>query len=134
MTEATGPRAELDQAIDVIEGGYEYLLAYAAQGRPTDRGASPAADLRAHLGRMSAALEALPARVRNCAQASAAELPDAGEAYLAAVESDARIARGAISLVLARSDISSQLIDNLNASIHLRAVLTDLFLLDEVLK
>jgi len=36
--------------------------------------------------------------------------------------------------VLAREDISSQLIDNMNASIHLRALLTDLFIVDEVLK
>jgi hypothetical protein len=36
--------------------------------------------------------------------------------------------------VLAQPSISSQLIDNLNASIHLRALLTDLFLLDESLK
>jgi hypothetical protein len=32
------------------------------------------------------------------------------------------------------SSISAQLIDNLNASIHLRALLTDLFLLGEVVK
>ena len=37
-------------------------------------------------------------------------------------------------LVLAQPAISSQLVDNLNASIHLRALLTDLFLIDEVLK
>jgi hypothetical protein len=30
--------------------------------------------------------------------------------------------------------ISSQLADNLNASIHVRAVLTDLFLIDDILK
>ncbi len=42
--------------------------------------------------------------------------------------------RRRLQLVLAQPSISSQLIDNLNASIHLRAVLTDLFLLDEVLK
>jgi hypothetical protein len=35
---------------------------------------------------------------------------------------------------LSQPAISSQLIDNLNASIHLRALLTDLFLLDEILK
>jgi hypothetical protein len=35
---------------------------------------------------------------------------------------------------LARRTIGSQMIDNLNASIHLRALLTDLFLLDEALK
>jgi hypothetical protein len=40
----------------------------------------------------------------------------------------------AIELVLAQPAIGSQLIDNLNASIHLRALLTDLFLIDEVLK
>jgi hypothetical protein len=37
-------------------------------------------------------------------------------------------------LVLSQATISSQLIDNLNASIHLRALLTDLFLIDEILK
>jgi hypothetical protein len=33
--------------------------------------------------------------------------------------------------VLAQEKISSELVDNLNASIHLRALLTDLFLLSE---
>ena len=37
----------------------------------------------------------------------------------------------AVALVAAQPRISSELIDNLNASIHLRAVLTDLFLLSE---
>jgi len=37
-------------------------------------------------------------------------------------------------LALAQKSISSQLVDNLNASIHLRALLTDVFLIDEVLK
>jgi hypothetical protein len=37
-------------------------------------------------------------------------------------------------VVLAQPAISSQLIDNLNASIHLRALLTDLFLLGEILR
>jgi hypothetical protein len=36
-------------------------------------------------------------------------------------------------LVLAQPSISSQLIDNLNASIHLRALLADLFLVTEIL-
>ena len=38
----------------------------------------------------------------------------------------------AIELVLAQPAISSQLIDNLNASIHLRALLTDMFLVSEI--
>jgi len=54
--------------------------------------------------------------------------------FLAAMRADAEKARAGINLVLAKSVISSQLIDNLNASIHLRTLLTDLFLIDEALK
>jgi hypothetical protein len=50
------------------------------------------------------------------------------------LEKDARVSLVTIQLVLAQPTISSQLIDNLNASIHLRALLTDLFLIDEILK
>ena len=35
---------------------------------------------------------------------------------------------------MAQPGISSQVIDNLNASVHLRALLTDLFLVDEILR
>jgi hypothetical protein len=55
-------------------------------------------------------------------------------AFLGVLERDARDSLAAIDLVLAQNTISSQLIDNLNASIHLRALLTDLFLIDEILK
>jgi len=43
-------------------------------------------------------------------------------------------AQAAVRLVLAQPSITSPLVDNLNASIHVRAMLTDLFLVDEVLK
>jgi uncharacterized membrane-anchored protein len=55
-------------------------------------------------------------------------------AYAAAVEADACVARGAIALVLSAPRIASLLVDNLNASVHLRAMLTDLFLVDQSLK
>jgi hypothetical protein len=45
---------------------------------------------------------------------------------------DAEKAHTAMTLVLVQPRISSQLIDNLNASIHIRALLTDLFLLEEI--
>ena len=50
------------------------------------------------------------------------------------VDRDAVASRAAVAIVLSLPGISSQVIDNLNASIHLRALLTDLFLVDEVLK
>ena len=57
---------------------------------------------------------------------------DDAEAYV--LDRDARDSHAAMELVLAQPAISSQLIDNLNASMHLRALLTDVFLLGEVLR
>src|SRR5262249_19192649 len=56
------------------------------------------------------------------------------DAFLEILDDDARKARAALRLALAQKSISSQLVDNLNASIPLRALLTDVFLIDEALK
>lgn len=125
---------DLKQRIEAIETGYEFMLAYAAQGRETDKGAAAGRNVREYLDKMVAALDGLSAVVDACAAGLDPELPKTGAAFFAAVEADARIALAALQLVLARADISSQLIDNLNASIHLRALLTDLFIVDEALK
>ncbi len=55
------------------------------------------------------------------------------QAFIAVLERDAQDSLAALELVLAQPAISSQLIDNLNASIHLRALLTDLFLVGDIL-
>ena len=128
------PRQDLDQRIDAIEAGYEFMLAYAAQGRETDKGAGAGRDVREFLERMEQALEGLGAVVIGCTDRDNSELRDRCAAFFAAIDTDAKISQAAIRLVLAKSDISSQLIDNLNASIHLRALLTDLFVVDEALK
>ena len=47
------------------------------------------------------------------------------------LDRDAHDSLAAMELVLVQPVISSQLIDNLNASMHLRALLTDVFLLGE---
>jgi hypothetical protein len=126
--------ADLKERIEAIETGYEFMLAYAAQGRDTDKGAAAGRSVREYLEKMAAALEGLSPVIDACANGIDPELLRSAAAFFAAVESDARIALAAIRLVLARADISSQLIDNLNASIHLRALLTDLFVVDEALK
>ena len=79
---------------------------------------------------MAAALAVLPDLARAVAAAGDAAAPADGGALFAAFERDADIAAAAVRLVLRQPDIGSGLIDNLNASIHLRAVLTDIFLLD----
>jgi hypothetical protein len=125
---------ELQRRIEAIETGYEFMLAYAAQGRDTDKGAAAGRNVREYLDKMIAALDGLSQVIDACASGVDPELPKAGAAFFAAVDADARVASAAIRIVLARVDISSQLIDNLNASIHLRALLTDLFIVDEALK
>jgi hypothetical protein len=54
-------------------------------------------------------------------------------AFLTVLDRDAQDSLAAIDLVLAQPTISSQLVDNLNASVHLRALLTDLFLMSDIL-
>lgn len=132
--EAHDRRQELSRRIDAIESGYEFLLAYAAQGRATDRGAGAGRNVRDFLEGMQSALDGLGAVVRDCAAARGDETATIAGAFFDALDNDAAIARSTIRFVLHQSDISSQLVDNLNASIHLRALLTDLFIVDEALK
>ena len=125
---------DLEQRIEAIETGYEFMLAYAAQGRDTDQGAAAGRNVREYLDKMVAGLDGLAAVIEARAKSVDAALPKIGAAFFAAVEADAAVASAALKLVLARPDISSQLVDNLNASIHLRALLTDLFVVDTALK
>lgn len=125
---------DLKQRIEAIETGYEFMLAYAAQGRQTDKGAGAGRSLREYLEKMVAALDGLSPVIAECAHERDPELPKTGAAFFAAVDADAKVALAVLRLALAREDIGSQLVDNLNASIHVRALLTDLFVVDEVLK
>lgn len=132
MTAERNPE-DLAAVIDTIEGGYEFLLAYAAQGRRTDQGAAGMEGPRDRLVAMVDALSRLPAlanaKADSISPSAATEFGD----FLDALARDAATAAAAIRLVLSQSDISSQIVDNLNASIHLRALLTDIFLIDEAL-
>lgn len=117
-----------------IEEAYEFMLAYAAQGLASDSGSSAGSQSRGFLARLDAALDGLADVFRGVV---AAEQPPGAEqyqAFIGVLERDAHAAQAAVRLVMAQPGISSQLVDNLNASIHLRALLTDIFLVDEVLK
>src|SRR5271170_3179465 len=126
--------AEICDRCDAVEECYEFLLAYAAQGLPSDQGSKPGGQVREFLHRAVEALTGLP---EACAMAVKQEgLEPAGKylAFIAVLDRDSRDSLAAIEIVLAQPAIGSQLIDNLNASIHLRALLTDLFLLGEILR
>jgi hypothetical protein len=126
--------AEISNRCNAVEECYEFMLAYAAQGLPSDKGSKSGGQVREFLQR---AVKALTDLAETCALAVKEEGLEPAEKYLAffvVLDRDARDSLAAIELVLAQPTISSQLIDNLNASIHLRALLTDLFLVDEILK
>jgi hypothetical protein len=108
------------------------MLAYAAQGLVSEDGSRSGTQIREPLRR---AVDALSGLADACVAAVTADGLDSAKkylAFLAVLDRDARDAVSAIELVLTQPAISSQLIDNLNASIHLRAVLTDLFLLGDI--
>ena len=122
---------ELKGHIDVIEESYEFFLAYAAQG-VTGSSGGISGELSDYLSRTHEALVALEGGLGNMTGAT-----DPGSAFRSmgeVMQRDARDTRAAVGLAMAQPVINSQLIDNLNASIHFRALLTDLFLIDEALK
>ena len=124
-------RAELNRRCNAIEECYEYMLAYAAQGLPSDQNNSQVRDF---LRRCDEALTGLAGFLTRFVEQLNLENAAAYKPFLSVLDRDASDSKAAVQLVLAQPAISSQLVDNLNASIHLRALLTDLFLIDEILK
>ena len=126
--------AELRSRINIVEEAYEFMLAYASQGLASDQGSDTGRQAREYLKRCDTALTNLGDFLNGFTDRLGVEPAAPYRAFIAVIDRDARDAQAAVQLVLAQPAISSQLVDNLNASIHLRALLTDLFLIDEVFK
>ena len=127
-------REDLARRCETIEQAYEFTLAYAAQGLAGDAGTPAGGQLRELLSRAVSALSGLADEYAALVDAERLEPRDRYAAFQDVLARDAADSLAAIELVLAQPSISSQVIDNLNASIRLRALLTDLFLIDEILK
>jgi hypothetical protein len=117
-----------------IEECYEFMLAYAAKGLPSNEVSRPGEQIREFLLRAAQAIAGLTESCSLAVQEEGLEPAEKYHAFVAVLDRDARDSLAAIELVLAQPSISSQLIDNLNASIHLRALLTDMFLLGDLLR
>ena len=126
--------ADISERCNAIEECYEFMLAYAAQGLPSDEGSQSGGQIREFLRRAAKAIEGLPESSAAAIKQDRLEPAARYESFFTVLARDASDSLAAIELVLAQPAISSQLIDNLNASIHLRALLTDLFLLSEIAK
>ncbi len=136
---------DLKRRIDAIEEGYEFFLAYAAQGLTDDSASKAGEQVRSYLRGFEEALDGLDdafrGRLLEGGGGGAAESAEPGgvagaagavDAALDVLRRDAEAARALVRLVAAQPAVSSQLIDNLNASIHVRALLTDVFVLGEL--
>src|ERR1035437_4177046 len=127
-------RDEISARCTAIEDCYEFMLAYAGQGLAGDEGSQSSGQARNYLNRAVEALSGLAEAYATAVKQENLQPAERYQAFLAVLDRDARDSLAAIQLVLVQTTLSSQLIDNLNASIHLRALLTDLFLVDEILK
>ena len=125
--------AEIFEHCNTVEECYEFMLAYAAQGRSSDQGSKPGTQIREFLRRAATAIAELTEGCSKIGKEQRLEPAEKYNAFFAVLDRDARDSLAAINLVLAQPSISSQLVDNLNASVHLRALLTDLFLVSDIL-
>jgi len=121
--------SEIEERCDAIEESYEFMLGYAGKGLPSDEGSQ----IRYYLQRAAGAITGLAKTFSEIVEKQRIEPTEKYGAFLTVLDRDARDSLAAIELVLVQTAISSQLIDNLNASIHLRALLTDIFLLHGIL-
>lgn len=129
----------LQNSIEKIESAYEYMLAYAAQGRkdePAEGDASNTPSIRNFLENMLWGIENITQGFTESAQAlgNDTSVAESLEHFKSVLTNDAESASAVVVMALKVPSLSSQLIDNLNASTHLRCLLTDIFVLDEVLK
>jgi hypothetical protein len=127
-------REKLEASCDAIEECYEFMLAYAAQGVSGDDSSQSGSQLRQSLTGAASAISTLAATFTALVQQEGLQPAEKYHRFVSVLDRDAQDSLAAIELVLAQPSISSQLIDNLNANIHLRALLTDLFLIDEISK
>ena len=127
-------RDQLRNRCGKIEECYEFMLAYAAQGLRDEPGGGSGSQIRTLLTQCDEALDGLGDVFTQIVRSDKLKPTEKYDAFIAMLNRDASDARAAVGLVLAQPSISSQLIDNLNASIHVRALLTDLFLIDEIVR
>ncbi len=114
---------EVSQAIEAVESGYEYLLAFAAQGRePSSDDSGPSQQIRDTLNAMHDSMTVIMTTLMQGVSSNG---------FNELLSADLKKAQTILSFVIDQEKIGSELIDNLNASNHLRTALTDLFLLSE---
>ena len=119
---------DLKDRIDTIEEAYEFMLAYAAQGMEQED-PKEGGGIRAFLPKLAESLAELhDVAVKRVATVES--IGDDWEEFLTILKDDALKAHGLVLFAMSQPSVGSELIDNLNATNHIRTILTDVFLLD----
>ena len=119
--------AHVREAIDQIEEAYEFMLAYAAQGRQQESDTEGASQIRRYLERFNSALDTIAAAIPELFRHE-----ESGHAFAERFASDTRVMTAIVDLLASQPRITSDMIDNTNGLIAVRALLTDLFFVDQV--
>lgn len=117
--------ADIRGRVEAVEEAYEYMLAYAAQGRATEGAGPDGSHIRAFLEQFQEAAVFLSA---HAGEAVAAE---GAAGFLGAFARDSEVVLSVLRILLARDDIPSEAVDNANGLIAVRSYLTSLFFLDK---
>ncbi len=125
---------DLKARVDIVEETYEFCLAYAAKGVNLEMARTMDTQARTQLEKLDRALPELGDAFLRLVEERGASNRERYVGFVEVLRRDAEVGRAAVQLVLAQSGITSQMVDNLNGMIHLRALLTDVFLVDEMLR
>ena len=125
---------DLKARVDIVEETYEFCLAYGAKGVNLEMARTMDTQARTQLEKLDRALPELGDAFLRLVEERGASNRERYVAFVEVLRRDAEVGRAAVQLVLAQSGITSQMVDNLNGMIHLRALLTDVFLVDEMLR
>ena len=112
-------------AIDVVEEAYEFMLAYAAQGRKREAQEEGVSKIRDYLSRFADALDRMAEVAPDIAPGTS------GAAFRDRFVADLAVVRSVIALLLEQPSVSSDMVDNTNGLIAMRIFLTDLFFIDQ---
>ena len=112
--------------IEKIEEAYEYMLAYAAQGRAEEGAGPDGAQIRTFLKQFSDNVQKLDKGASEITKTN----PDADD-FIQHFKVESQVMESILKVLLAKDNISSEVIDNTNGLISVRAYLTSLFFIDK---
>ncbi len=119
--------AAIRQNIEIVEEAYEFMLAYAAQGRMEEGAGADGAHIRTFLERFAAAAGQMKLQAVVLMAGGKAD----GGALLDSFQRDSDIVLSVLQLLLGRDNISSEMVDNTNGLIVMRSYLTTLVFIDK---